>query len=40
VAARNTLVCGPPEMTAVARAALRARGVPRAQLHVEDFARV
>jgi ferredoxin-NADP reductase len=34
------LVCGPPEMTAAAREALRAQGVPGAQLHVEDFARV
>jgi predicted ferric reductase len=40
VAERNVLVCGPPEMTAAARAALRAQGVPRGQLHVEDFARV
>jgi hypothetical protein len=31
----------PPDgLTAAARAALRGHGVPREQLHVEDFARV
>jgi NAD(P)H-flavin reductase len=40
VAERNVLVCGPPEMTAAARTALREQGVPRGRLHVEDFARV
>jgi predicted ferric reductase len=40
VAERNVLVCGPPDLTAAAKAALRGHGVPREQLHVEHFARV
>ncbi|MGA8113089.1 MAG: ferric reductase-like transmembrane domain-containing protein [Actinocatenispora sp.] len=38
VAERDVYVCGPPQWSAVVRAALHDAGVPRWQVHHEDFA--
>ncbi|WP_084693238.1 hypothetical protein [Actinomadura atramentaria] len=37
VAAREVYLCGPPGLTAAARTALRAAGVPRGRVHAESF---